>query len=173
MEFEFFKNQVRFKIALELIDKEEGISIMRLSNLLKDIPQATLYRHVNSMQQDQLIKVVSVQKLDRGEEKLYALNTEEYRISDEEWNSASYSEKVKFISYYFMYIMQSYKNYYNTLTTENNIDKSTFSLTKLNLNDNEFEKFQCEISELLNKFYSIEKHGNSKERIISFVIIPE
>ena len=49
MEFSLFKNQTRFKIALTLIDKPEGLSIMQLNELLEDVPQATLYRHVNAM----------------------------------------------------------------------------------------------------------------------------
>ena len=36
MDFDLFKNQVRFKIALELIDRDEGLSkIMQLHKLLK------------------------------------------------------------------------------------------------------------------------------------------
>ena len=58
MEFDLFKNQVRFKIALELIDIDEGLSILQLNKLLKEVSQATLYRHVNSMVEDDLLKVV-------------------------------------------------------------------------------------------------------------------
>lgn len=171
MKFSFFKNQVRFRIALELIDKDEGISIMQLGKLLEDISQATLYRHVKSMLDDNLIKIVGVQKLEKGEEKLYSLNTEEYRISEEEWNLASLEEKIDFITYYFMYILHSYKNYNLNTDNEKN-DKSTFSISKLSLNDNDFIEFQDEISDLLTKYYKLPKKSDSLERTVSLVIIP-
>ncbi|MFX4306136.1 transcriptional regulator, partial [Exiguobacterium sp. A1_3_1] len=86
MNFNLFKNHVRFKIALELIDLEDGLSIMQLNQRLTDVPQSTLYRQVNAMMDDQLLKVVAVQRVGKVEEKIYALNTSGYQISEADWN---------------------------------------------------------------------------------------
>ncbi|MDE4085912.1 transcriptional regulator [Planococcus maritimus] len=172
MEFDLFKNQVRFKIALELINIEEGLSIMQLNKLLKEVPQATLYRQVNSMVDDQLLKVVGNQRIGKVEEKLYALNTAGYKISEEDWNSASYTQKINFVTYYFMYILQNYKNYHETSIAENFQDQSTFSLVKMDLTDKAFNEFQLELSSLLEKYYKVPKSEESKDRTVSVVIIP-
>lgn len=172
MEFDLFKNQVRFKIALELINIEEGLSIMQLNKLLKEVPQATLYRQVNSMVDDQLLKVVGNQRIGKVEEKLYALNTAGYKISEEDWNSASYTQKINFVTYYFMYILQNYKNYHETSIAENFQDQSTFSLVKMDLTDEAFNEFQLELSSLLEKYYKVPKSDESKDRTVSVVIIP-
>ncbi|ANU20048.1 transcriptional regulator [Planococcus plakortidis] len=172
MEFDLFKNQVRFKIALELINIEEGLSIMQLNKLLKEVPQATLYRQVNSMVDDQLLKVVGNQRIGKVEEKLYALNTAGYKISEEDWNSASYTQKINFVTYYFMYILQNYKNYHETSIAENFQDQSTFSLVKMDLTDEAFNEFQLELSSLLEKYYKVPKSEESKDRTVSVVIIP-
>ena len=172
MEFDLFKNQVRFKIALELINIEEGLSIMQLNKLLKEVPQATLYRQVNSMVDDQLLKVVGNQRIGKVEEKLYALNTAGYKISEEDWNSASYTQKINFVTYYFMYILQNYKNYHETSIAENFQDQSTFSLVKMDLTDEAFNEFQLELSSLLEKYYKVPKSEESKDRTLSVVIIP-
>lgn len=172
MEFDLFKNQVRFKIALELINIEEGLSIMQLNKLLKEVPQATLYRQVNSMVDDQLLKVVGNQRIGKVEEKLYALNTAGYKISEEDWNSASYTQKINFVTYYFMYILQNYKNYHETSIAENFQDQSTFSLVKMDLTDEAFNEFQLELSALLEKYYKVPKSEESKDRTVSVVIIP-
>ncbi len=170
MEFELFKNQTRFKIALELIDKEKGLSIMQLNQLLEDVPQATLYRHMNSMFEDGLVKIVNTKKTRSGEEKFYAINTETYKIDEEEWNQASYDEKVNFVTFYFMYILQSYKNYHKTIGKKK--DQSTFSIAKFNLDESKFEDFQSELNSLFKKYYDESQNDNSKERTISLVIIP-
>lgn len=85
MEFSLFKNQTRFKIALTLIDKPEGLSIMQLNELLEDVPQATLYRHVNAMFEEQLLKIVKTKKLRSSEENYYAINSKGYKIDETEW----------------------------------------------------------------------------------------
>lgn len=172
MEFDLFKNQVRFKIALELIDVDEGLSIMQLNKLLKEVSQATLYRHVNSMVDDDLLKVVGINRIGKVEEKLYALNTQAYKISEEDWQSASYGDKIKFVTYFFMYILQNYKDYHENRVTENSQDQATFSLVKLNLTDDLFDDFQTELSTLMEKYYNRKDDKEGKDRTISMVIIP-
>ncbi|MDE4085211.1 helix-turn-helix domain-containing protein [Planococcus maritimus] len=172
MEFDLFKNQVRFKIALELIDVEEGLSILQLNKLLKEVSQATLYRHVNSMVEDDLLKVVGINRSGKVEEKLYALNTQAYKVSQEDWQSATYSERMRFITYYFMYIVQNYKNYHERSVEGQTQDQSTFSLVKLNLTDESFNEFQSELSSLMEKYYHAQETEQGTERTVSLVIIP-
>ena len=172
MEFDLFKNQVRFKIALELIDVDEGYSIMQLNKLLKEVSQATLYRHVNSMVDDDLLKVVGINRIGKVEEKLYALNTQAYKISEEDWQSATYSDKIKFVTYFFMYILQNYKDYHENRVGEGTQDQATFSLVKLNLTDDLFDDFQTELSTLMEKYYNRKEDKEGKDRTISMVIIP-
>ncbi len=172
MEFDLFKNQVRFKIALELIDVEEGLSILQLNKLLKEVSQATLYRHVNSMVEDDLLKVVGINRSGKVEEKLYALNTQAYKVSQEDWQSATYSERIRFITYYFMYILQNYKNYHERSVEEQSQDQSTFSLVKLNLTEETFNDFQSELGSLMEKYYNAQEREQGTERAVSLVIIP-
>lgn len=170
MEFNLFKNQTRFKIALTLIDKPNGLSIMQMNKILEDVAQATLYRNVNAMFQDKLLKIVKTKKLRSGEENYYALNTNGSKIDEEEWSKASYDEKVNFITYYFMYILQAYQNYYKDNQEEK--DKTTFSISKLNLSETEFKNFQTEINDLISKYYNKKQNSSKKEKVISLVIIP-
>lgn len=172
MEFDLFKNQVRFKIALELIDIDEGLSIMQLNKLLQEVSQATLYRHVNSMVEDELLKIVGINRIGKVEEKLYALNTQAYKISEENWQSATYSEKIKFVTFFFMYILQNYKNYHESSVADQSQDQSTFSLVKLNLTNDSFNDFQSELNTLMEKYYAMEKSEDGTSRMISMVIIP-
>lgn len=172
MEFDLFKNQVRFKIALELIDIDDGLSILQLNKLLKEVSQATLYRHVNSMVEDDLLKVVGINRSGKVEEKLYALNTQAYKVSQEDWQSATYSERIRFITYYFMYILQNYKNYHERSVEEQSQDQSTFSLVKLNLTDDRFNDFQSELGSLMEKYYNAQEPEQGTERAVSLVIIP-
>lgn len=170
MELRLFKNQTRFKIALALIDKPEGLSIMQLNNQLDDVAQATLYRHVNAMYDEDLLKIVRSKKVRSGEENFYAINAKGYKIDDEEWHQASYEEKVNFITYYFMYVLQAYQNYHKT--KDHCQDCTTFSISKLSLGETEFANFQSDLNDLLNKYYNEKQDSDEKERTVSLVIVP-
>ncbi|WP_052255100.1 transcriptional regulator [Salinicoccus sp. YB14-2] len=170
MEFKLFKNQTRFKIALALIDKPEGLSIMELNELLDDVAQATLYRHVNAMHEDKLLKIVKTKKQRFGVENFYAIDSKGYKIDEVEWSNASYDDKVDFVSYYFMFVLQSYQSYLKS--NGKNDDRTTFSITKLNLKDDEFENFQSDLNELISKYYNGRQSKDKKERMISLVIVP-
>lgn len=170
MEFKLFKNQTRFKIALTLIDKPGGLSIMEMNELLDDVAQATLYRHVNAMHKDKLLKIVKTKKQRSGVENFYAIDSKGYKIDDVEWAEASYDDKVEFVSYYFMFVLQSYQNYLKYNGT--NDDRTTFSISKLKLDDDEFENFQSDLNELINKYYNVGQSKEKRERMISLVIVP-
>ncbi|WP_214729736.1 transcriptional regulator [Exiguobacterium sp. s168] len=172
MNFNLFKNHVRFKIALELIDREDGLSIMQLNQRLTDVPQSTLYRQVNAMMGDQLLKVVAVQRVGKVEEKIYALNTSGYQISEADWNSATYDEKVNFVSFYFMYVLQQYQTYFEQTVQTKGQDHSTFSIAKLQLTDETFKDFQQDMRTLLEKYHHLETEDQATERTVSLVILP-
>ena len=53
-----------------------------------------------------------------------------------------------------MYVLQSYQNYHKTINKD---DKATFSISKLNLEDSEFENFQSDLNCLINKYYNENK----------------
>ncbi|TBW74309.1 transcriptional regulator, partial [Staphylococcus epidermidis] len=74
-----------------------------------------------------------------------------------------------FDTYYFMYVLQSYQYYHKTIIKA---AKATFSISKLNLYDSEFENFQSDLNCLINKYYNEKQNTNNKERTISLVIIP-
>lgn len=49
---------------------------------------------------------------------------------------------------------------------------TTFSISKLNLGENEFENFQSDLNDLLNKYYNEKQDSDGKERTVSLVIVP-
>ena len=67
-----FVNPVKSKLLLEIYTRQK-MTTKELSAALPDIPQATLYRHLNRMLTDGLIEVVEENKIRGVTEKVYGI----------------------------------------------------------------------------------------------------
>ncbi len=165
---------IRMKIALALMDKkDEGMTTLEIAKKLKDVSQATLYRHIQHMQDSNVIFVIRQEKVRSVMENYYALNENAIKIEEEDWDNAKDEDKIDFISYYQLFILQQYQSYLDFLKSENiNKDLSTFSIMELNLTDEEFISFQDDLSKLLYTYHQKEKNKDSIARTVALTIIP-
>lgn len=173
---EILMHPVRMKICQALMrNKENGLTPLEMLKIIKDVPQATLYRHIQIMVDSDIIRVMKEKKVKSVSEKYYVLNEEEARLDVAEWKAASIEEKLNYISSYQLLLMTQYQNYLMKLEEQNRQeDRATFSVVELKMNEEHFLQFQNELNELMTKYY----HATSKEiddpvRTIAITIIPE
>lgn len=173
---EVLMHPVRMKIAQVLMrNKEEGLTPLEMVKLMKNVPQATLYRHIQIMLDSGVIRIIKEKKVKSVSEKYYALNEIEARLSIEDWKKASSEKKLDYVSYYQLSLLTQYQSYLKKLEQQNcQEDGATFSLVELKMNEKHFEMFQNELNELMTKYY----HATNKEldapvRTIAVTIIPE
>lgn len=173
---EILMHPVRIKICQALLrNKEEGLTPLEMVKILKDVPQATLYRHIQVMVDAGIVSVIKEKKVKSVSEKYYALNEEEIRIGGEEWGKVSIEEKLDYISYYQLLLMTQYQSYLEKLEEQNSQeDRSTFSVVELKLDDEHFTQFQNELNELMIKYYHTKSNTiDAPVRTIAITIIPE
>ena len=68
---------VRMKIIQSLLNGK-NMTVQQLSQRAKDVPQATLYRHLNKLLEAELIQVVQENQIRGTVEKVYALKEPPY-----------------------------------------------------------------------------------------------
>src|SRR3954463_2690016 len=94
---EVIMHPVRMKICQALMrNKETGLTPLEMVKIIKDVPQSSLYRHIQTMVDSGVIHVINEKKVKSVSEKYYALNEEEARIDVEEWKKASNEEKLTY-----------------------------------------------------------------------------
>jgi len=168
---------VRLKISQALIrNKENGLTPREMLNIIEDVPQATLYRHIQVLLDAGIIRVLKEKKVRSVSEKYYTLNEDEALLSSDEWNEASVDEKINYYSYYQLSLLNQYKNYLSNLEKSNSVDRSTFSLVELKLDDETFKDFQTDLNDLMMKYYKVKSKNteeNAPMRTIGLTIIPE
>lgn len=173
---EILMHPVRIKICQALLrHKGEGLTPLEMVKVLKDVPQATLYRHIQVMVDSGIVNVIREKKVKSVSEKYYALNEDEIRIDGDEWGKVSIEEKLNYISYYQLLLMTQYQNYLEKLEQKNcQEDRSTFSVVELKINENHFTQFQNELNELMIKYYHIKNDETEVPvRTVAITIIPE
>lgn len=175
---EIILHPVRMKISQALMrNKENGLSSLEMVKIIKDVPQATLYRHIQVLLDAGVIRIMKEKKVRSISEKYYTLNEEEARLSADEWKKSSNKEKLNYISHYQLSLMTQYQNYLSKLEERDcSDDGSTFSLVELKLDDENFIKFQNELNDLIIKYYNTTNEINDLDapiRTIAFTIIPE
>ncbi len=161
---EVIMHPVRMKILQALMkNKEDGVSTLEMIAIIKDVPQATLYRHIQILLDESIIKIVKERKVRSVIEKFYALNEEDAAgINDEDWKSLTKEQKLNYISNYQLVLLSQYQNYLTLLEDKENVeDTATFSLIELALSDEQFTLFQNELNNLMIKYY---KMSNSNEK---------
>ena len=60
-------------------NKENGLTPLEMVKIIKDVPQATLYRHIQILLDSGIIRVIKEKKVKSVSEKYYTLNEEEAR----------------------------------------------------------------------------------------------
>ncbi|MBU7595232.1 helix-turn-helix domain-containing protein [Metabacillus halosaccharovorans] len=174
---EILMHPVRMKICQTLMrHKENGLTPLEMVKLIKDIPQATLYRHIQIMADADIIRIIKEKKVKSVLEKYYVLNEAEAKLDIEEWKRISNEEKLDYISYYQLSLMTQYQAYLENLEENEQEDQATFSVVELNLGEEQFQSFQNELNDLMNKYYSTSSETNGTEasvRTIGITIIPD
>lgn len=175
---EILMHPVRMKISQALMrNKENGLTPLEMVKIIKDVPQATLYRHIQILLDSGIIRVIKEKRVKSVSEKYYTLNEDEARLDAREWKKASQQEKLDYVSYYQLSLMSQYQSYLKKLEKQNcPEDGATFSLVELKVDDESFKEFQNELNELMTKYYHTTSKNNGKDatvRTIAVTIIPD
>ncbi|GAB0166847.1 helix-turn-helix domain-containing protein [Lysinibacillus sp. CTST325] len=173
---EVLMHPVRMKILQALMhDKEEGLSTLEMISIIKDVPQATLYRHIQILMDENIIKIVKERKVRSVTEKFYALNEGAEKLSQEDWTQLTIKQKLNYVSNYQLALLSQYQNYLNLLDEEERLaDLATFSFIDLTLTTNQFMNFEIELNDLIIKYYNMADSSKETEtKTIAINIIPK
>lgn len=169
---------VRMKIALSLIgNHNKGLTPLEMLEILKNVPQATLYRHIQVLLEADIIHVSKEKKVKSTSENYYALNEPEDIFGSNEWGEVPKQEKLDYVSYYQLVLLSKYQSYLDKLEEKNEReDTSTFSVLELNLNKSQVSDFQNELNDLMTKYYHNQQKNNDGDDLnhtIGITIIPD
>lgn len=159
-------NPIRMRILILLSQNAEMNTAQIRENML-DIPQATLYRHINALVKADLIKVVKENKVRGAVEKIYCINQEVNCTDPTDDEILDIGQK------FLISMMAELANYSKLNDRDVKKDMLSFQCAPLFLSDEEFKEFAMEIGPIYQKYLNNKHEEGRILRNIYTVIIPK
>ncbi|WP_223821009.1 helix-turn-helix domain-containing protein [Bacillus sp. S3] len=162
---------VRIRIIQALINQQ--ITAQQLKELLPDIPQASLYRHLKKLVEAKIIHIVD-EIPNRGTvEKVYSINDPNKAvIGPEELNKLSKEEHLGLFIKFMANLMGEYERYLSHEKFNLVNDGVSYRQTSMNLNEAEFAEFIKEMTAVYKKFSANKPQTGRRRRTLATIIIP-
>jgi DNA-binding transcriptional ArsR family regulator len=158
-------NPVRMRI-IQTIAGNKTMTATAIYEKINDVPRTTIYRHIKILLDNDILSVVSEQKIRGSLERTLAINTGEIVKGNTLENAAQNA---------FSILMKKYilfQNYFNDEIKNTGKDRVFINSTVLMTTDEEFDGFLKELRELLIK-YSFDYEKGRKTRDITIISAPE
>jgi len=158
-------NPVRMRI-IQTLAARQNMTATEICEKINDVPRTTLYRHIKILLDNNILTVISEQKIRGSLERTLAINTEEVVKQNTLENAAQNA---------FAFLMKKYamfQDYFDGENPDPAYDRIFLNNTILMTTDDEFDQFLSELRELLVK-YHFEFSKGRKARDISIISAPE
>ncbi|WP_159882181.1 helix-turn-helix domain-containing protein [Paenibacillus puerhi] len=162
---------VRLKIIQALVP-DKRLTRQKLSELFPEIPQATMYRHLNTLEKGGLIDVVEQYKQRGATEKVYALRKEAESVPHEDLQAMDAEQHMEL----FLKLISGLIADFGSYVAQDRYDlvKDGVSLRQLTLylNEDELHELLGEVREAYAKRMSLQAAPDRRRRTFTNLIIP-
>ena len=158
-------NPVRMRVIQTLVAKPK-MTTTEICDKISDVPRTTLYRHIKILLDNNILSVISEQKIRGSLERTLAINFGE-TVKHNTLENATQNA--------FAFLMKKYalfQNYFNGDSADPRRDKIFMNSSILMTTDDEFDQFLAELGGLLRK-YTFESSKERRARDISIISAPE
>ena len=145
-------NPIRMKI-MQLLQIRGEATTKQICEELHDVPQPTLYRHINYLLKEEILVVKSERKVRGSLERLLALN--EARFADD-------SDIADTAYQFLMALCGSFQRYSDKENADPAADMLSLRTYMLTLTDESYGKLFKEIREVIGKYSEPEEGGKSR-----------
>ncbi|WP_185830662.1 helix-turn-helix domain-containing protein [Siminovitchia terrae] len=164
---------VRMRIIQQLL-LGKPLTIAQLVEILGDIPQATLYRHMNLLLEANLVEVIETKKVKGTEERMFSVKRDNLHIPESEVEKTSREDHIQHFSVYHGNLFQLATSYLAETSPEQ-YEKEGFSYAyiPLHLSDEEFQELTQTIQQALEKVVHNHPTSARTTRIFASMFIPQ
>jgi DNA-binding transcriptional ArsR family regulator len=160
--FEILLNPTRTRIIQILMEKEV-VTSNELNEILTDIPKTTLYRHLNTLIEAEILIVVAEKKIRGTFERTFTLKMPDFdQMTD--------AEIPQHVYYFLMSIHTKFQKYF-TKKDQDQKELIYYYNTTMMLSDVEYTNFHSELTDLLQK-YHLENQKGRRPRNVSYILAP-
>ncbi|MBS4196190.1 helix-turn-helix domain-containing protein [Bacillus sp. FJAT-49870] len=163
---------VRMRIIQTLINGRR-LTVQQIGERLRDIPQATLYRHLKKLLEAKVIEVVEENQIRGAVEKVYALPEQAGSISPEDiskWTKEDHMDSfMRFISV----VLADFERYVSQEEFDMLKDGAGYRQISFYVTDEEYMEFLQTLNSAAIKLLQNEEGENRRKRTFSTIVTTE
>lgn len=161
---------VRLRILTTISGRE--MTAGQISNVLSDVAVATLYRHISTLQDGGLLKVVDERPVRGTVEKTYAIHEESLlNLTEDDLKDASKEDHIRYFTAFVVSLIAEFATY---LQTHDEIDFVQdgvgYHTVSLHMSDEEVPQFSQQIKAVVAQFLA--PQDGRKRRQFSTIFLP-
>jgi len=163
---------VRIQILMALSGHQK--TSQQLADELRDIPQATLYRHINRLAEAGIIEVVEERPTRGTIEKVYSVDTRSSVVSAEEVSNTSKDDHMRYFIAFIATLLNDFSHYiHHSETIDVAADGVGYNKFPIELSDEEFRSLSAEMNAVLAPHLDNQPGKDRRRRIFTFIILPD
>ncbi|WP_159457859.1 helix-turn-helix domain-containing protein [Virgibacillus dakarensis] len=164
---------VRMRIVQQLL-LNKSLTIAQLVEILGDVPQATLYRHINLLLEANLIEVIETKKVKGTEERKFSVKIDNLQIPESEIETTSREDHIRHFSVFHSNLLQLATSYLaDTSPEQYKKEGFSYAYTPLHLSDEEFHELTQSIQQAIEKVIHNQLTPARTTRIFASMFIPQ
>lgn len=167
---ELLLHPVRMRILLALSTR--NLTPLQLAKELVNVPQATLYRHLNKLVQAKILRVVEERPVRGTVEKVYGINYETMKLGNQDLLQASREELLELFMNFVLGQVRDFATYLQRDRINLIEDKVAFRQAPFYLSDTEFMELASEVGQVFMKHLGNKPAPGRKPIIWTTIILP-
>jgi DNA-binding transcriptional ArsR family regulator len=163
---------IRMRILMALSGSQK--TSQELADDLRDVPQATLYRHINRLAEAGVIDVVEERQVRGTVEKVYTLDTRTTMLTAEDVANFSKDDHMR---YFIAFVATQLDDFSRYLQHSDTIDLAAdgvgYQKFPLELSDEELMALSTKMNAVLAPYFENQPGQDRRRRVFSFTFMPD
>lgn len=143
-----------------------------IADLLPDVPQATLYRHLRALAEGGLLDVVDERKVGGAVERVYALAPGGAGLGGEALEAATPQDHERYFTAFVSSLLAEFSRYLKRERIDLAADGAGYQQVVLHLDDAEFAEFARGFEALVRPLLGNEPRAGRAPRLLATVLMP-
>ncbi len=162
---------VRIRLLAQLARRQ--LTARQLSELLPDIPQATLYHHLGTLTRAGLLRVVSERQVRGTVEKLYAIADDNAALGPADLAHATRDDHLRYFTVFVAMLLGDFARYLQQdAPIDLFADGAGYRETPFYLSDDEFAQAAAAVTQALLPFLKNQPAPQRRRRLFALITFP-
>jgi DNA-binding transcriptional ArsR family regulator len=162
---------VRLRIVQALVKRP--MTAGGLKEVLGNVPQATLYRHIKALENGGMLDVIAERQVRGTVERTYRVVETAVALNGEDLADVGIDDHFRYFATFLGTLLADYSSYLETATIDLAADRVGYRQIPLWLTDDEFDDFTSGLRALIQERVDNQPNPRRRRRLLTTIVMPD